>query len=95
MIFLSHNYNDKPIVEQVALKLSAIYGRDNVFYDSWSIQPGDGIIDKMEKGLTNCKFFFFFVSANSLNSNMVKMEWQNAIFKAAQSFIKVIPYSHG
>lgn len=91
MIFLSHNYNDKPVVEQIALKLRAIYGQQNVFYDSWSIQPGDGIIDKMEEGLTNCKFFFFFVSINSLQSNMVKMEWQNAIFKAAQNSIKFIP----
>ena len=91
MIFLSHNFNDKAVVEQVALKLRAIYGQDNVFYDSWSIQPGDGIIDKMEEGLNNCKFFFFFISNNSLKSNMVKMEWQNAIFKAAQNAIKFIP----
>lgn len=91
MIFLSHNKKDKPVVEQVALKLRAIYGQDIVFYDSWSIQPGDGIIDKMEEGLTNCKFFFFFVSINSLQSDMVKMEWQNAIFKAAQNSIKFIP----
>lgn len=91
MIFLSHNYRDKPVIEQIALKLRAIYGQENVFYDSWSIQPGDGIIDKMEEGLTNCKFFFFFVSNNSLKSNMVKMEWQNAIFKAAQNSIKFIP----
>lgn len=91
MIFLSQNKKDKPVVEQVALKLRAIYGQDNVFYDSWSIQPGDGIIDKIKEGLTNCKFFFFFVSINSLQSDMVKMEWQNAIFKAAQNSIKFIP----
>lgn len=58
MIFLSHNKNDKPVVEQVALRLRNIYGQEKVFYDSWSIQPGEGIIDKMEKGLTNCKYFF-------------------------------------
>ena len=91
MIFLSHNWKDKPIVEQVALRLRDIFGQNNVFYDSWSIQPGDGIIDKMNEGLSNCQFFFFFVSANSLASNMVKMEWQNAIFKAAQNAIKFVP----
>ncbi len=91
MIFLSHNYKDKPVVEQVAIKLKEIYGQDNIFYDSWSIQPGDGIIDKMNEGLTNCKFFFFFVSANSLNSKMVQLEWKNALFKAAQNEIKFIP----
>lgn len=91
MIFLSHNFQDKAVVEQVALKLRSIYGQNNVFYDSWSIQPGDGIIDKMEEGLNNCKFFFFFVSKNSLQSEMVKMEWQNAIFNAARQAIKFIP----
>lgn len=91
MIFLSHNYKDKPVIEQVALRLRDIYGQNNVFYDSWSIQPGDGIIDKMNEGLTNCKFFFFFISQNSLNSSMVKLEWQNALFKAAQNRIQFIP----
>lgn len=91
MIFLSHNSEDKPVVEQVALKLKAIYGQDKVFYDSWSIQPGDGIIDKMEEGLTSCRYFFYFVSANSLKSNMVKLEWQNALFNAAQKRIQFIP----
>lgn len=77
MIFISHNKKDKPVVEPIAIKLAEIFGQDNIFYDSWSIQPGDGIIDKMNEGLSKCKFFFYFVSANSLNSSMVKMEWQN------------------
>ena len=91
MIFLSHNYNDKPVVEQIALKLSTVYGQSNVFYDSWSIQPGQGIIDKMNEGLTNCRYFLFFISKNSLTSEMVKLEWQNALFKAAQNRILFIP----
>lgn len=90
MIFLSHNKNDKQIVEQVALQLRKIYGQEKIFYDSWSIQPGEGIIDKMNEGLTKCKYFFYFVSSNSLKSNMVKMEWQNALFKAATGAIKFI-----
>lgn len=92
MIFISHNSKDKPVVEQVALRLANIYGSGNVFYDSWSIQPGDGIIDKMEEGLSKCKFFFFFVSANSLNSKMVKLEWQNMLMRKANNpSIKFIP----
>ena len=91
MIFLSHNSKDKGIVEPFANRLAEVFGRDNVFYDSWSIQPGDGIIDKMESGLRDAKYFFFFVSANSLQSNMVKLEWQNAIMKASNGNIKFIP----
>lgn len=90
-IFLSHNYKDKAIIEPIAVKLALIYGKENVFYDAWSIQPGDGIIDKMNNGLLECDFFFFFVSKNSLQSNMVKLEWQNALFKATRNAIKLIP----
>ncbi|MEZ9465074.1 toll/interleukin-1 receptor domain-containing protein [Vibrio splendidus] len=91
MIFLSHNFNDKAVVEQVALKLAAVFGTDKVFYDSWSIQPGDGIIDRMSSGLSECKYFFFFVSENSLKSKMVTLEWQNAVMLATNGQCKLIP----
>ena len=90
-IFISHNYNDKAIIEPIAVKLASLYGSENIFYDSWSIQPGEGIIDKMNEGLFECDFFFFFVSKNSLQSNMVKLEWQNALFKATKNTVKLIP----
>lgn len=91
MIFLSHNYKDKPVVEQIALSLMQIFGKNQVFYDSWSIQPGDGIIDKMNKGLNDCQLFLFFVSKNSLQSKMVELEWQNAVMKATQGTTKIVP----
>lgn len=47
MIFLSHNKEDKYQIEPIAMALKNMYGEERVFYDSWSIQPGDGIIDKM------------------------------------------------
>ena len=91
MIFLSHNHKDKPVVEQIALRLRTIFPKEDIFYDSWSIQPGDGIIDKMNEGLANCRLFLFFVSKNSLQSEMVKLEWQNALLKATKGHAKIIP----
>lgn len=90
-IFLSHNRHDKPLVEAVAVKLADIFGQEQVFYDSWSIQPGDGIIDRMNKGLAAPEFVFFFVSANSLASGMVSLEWQNALYKASSGKTRIIP----
>ena len=90
-IFISHNSKDKPQVEHFASALSKVYGRDSVFYDSWSIQPGDGIIDKMNSGLSTCDFFVFFLSKNSLTSQMVKLEWQNALMASAQGEMRFIP----
>lgn len=90
MIFLSHNCKDKPVVRQIAQTLESVYGQENVFYDEWSIQPGDSIIENMNQGLEKCKYFFFFVSQNSLVSNMVKLEWQAALIKINSS-LKFIP----
>ena len=91
MIFLSHTSADKHLVDSIAQRLVAVYGTDNVFYDSWSIQPGDGIIDKMNIGLEKCQYFLFFVSEKSLESKMVSLEWQNALYKKAREGIKFIP----
>jgi len=91
MIFLSHNSKDKVLVEPIAVRLRNLFGQDLIFYDSWSIQPGDGIIDKMDSGLKYCQYFFLFISRNSLDSKMVKLEWQNALFRAAQGELKIIP----
>lgn len=91
MIFLSHNHNDKPVVEPIAIRLSGIFGQDKVFYDSWAIQPGDGIIQKMNEGMSSPEFVFFFVSATSLASKMVEIEWQNALFKSTKGECKIIP----
>src|SRR5690242_3748225 len=71
-IFLSHTKADKPLVEQIANRLAKLYGQESIFYDSWSIQPGDGIIERMNTGVHEASIFFFFVSANSLASNMVE-----------------------
>lgn len=91
MIFISHTHADKPLIETMAVKLASVFGQDSVFYDSWSIQPGDGIITKMNDALAKCKFFFFFVSKRSLTSKMVELEWQNAIIKATKGDAKLIP----
>jgi hypothetical protein len=92
VIFFSHTSADKPLIEPIAIQFLQIFGQENIFYDSWSIQPGDGIIDKMSEGMSNCKFFFFFVSKKSLDSSMVQLEWQNMLMRASNNRdIKFIP----
>lgn len=91
MIFLSLNYLDRPTVEPIAIQLSTVYGMEKVFYDGWSVQPCEGIVGKNDQVLEKCEFFFFFVSKNSLDSNLVKLEWQNAIYKATQNKARIIP----
>ncbi|WP_175057313.1 toll/interleukin-1 receptor domain-containing protein [Streptococcus salivarius] len=91
MIFISHNHKDKPLVDMIARQLEISFGRDNIFYDSWSIQPGDSIIGKMNEGLQQTSIFFYFLSQNSLNSQMVSREWQSALISAINQELKFIP----
>jgi hypothetical protein len=88
---LSHNQFDKDVVGPIAIQLANKYGKDNVFYDSWTIQPGDSIIGSMSEGIKKCKYFFFFISENSLKSALVNMEWQTALMKSTKEGIKFIP----
>ena len=45
----------------------------------------------MNEGLTQCRLFLLFVSKHSLQSNMVKLEWQNALLKANRGEAKIVP----
>lgn len=82
---------DKPVVEEIAIRLRTFFPAKDIFYDSWSIQPGDGIIDRMNDALAQCKLFLFFVSKNSLQSKMVELEWQNALYAATKGGMKIVP----
>lgn len=90
-IFISHTSTDKAVVGPIAEALSGIFGKGSVFYDSWSIRPGDGIIDRMNFGLEECDFFFLFISKRSLTSEMVKMEWQNALMARGKQGMTFVP----
>lgn len=91
MIFISHNHKDKDVVQPVANILATTFGTENVFYDSWSIQPGDSIIDKMNQGIAKTTCFLLFLSNNALSSEAVKLEWQSTLFKSLGTDIKIIP----
>ena len=65
MIFISYNHQDQYLVDMIARRLEIEFGRDNIFYDRWSIQPGQSIIGQMDQGLENYTTFFFMLSHNS------------------------------
>lgn len=91
MIFISYNHNDEQLVDMVARRLELEFGRNNIFYDKWSIQPGDSIIGKMNEWIEKFTTFFYFLSPNSLNSKMVTKEWQSALTKSINENLKFVP----
>ena len=91
MIFISYNHNDEEIVDRIVKRLDIEFGRKNIFYDKWSIQPGDSIIGKMNEGIEKADVFFYFLSSNSLKSKMVSREWQSALMQSINDRLKFIP----
>lgn len=89
-IFISYNHNDDVLIDTITRRLELEFGRDNIFYDAWSMQPGDSIIGKMNQGLGEFTTFFFFVSKNSLNSKMVSLEWQTALNRSINNDLKFV-----
>lgn len=64
--FLSHRSTDKPIVEHVALALEGLEVK--VWYDSWSILPGDSLPGSIREALQSSEFIVFFASSQSLDA---------------------------
>lgn len=91
MIFISYNHRDSNIVEPIAVELKDIFGQDAVFYDKWSIRPGDSIVGSMDEALEKCGLFLFFISKNSIDSNMVKLEWQTALNVSTDKNVRFVP----
>lgn len=91
MIFISHSHKDKGYVDAIAQQLAETFGQQHVFYDSWSIQPGESIIGQMNTGLEACSHFFFFVSEHSKASYAAGLEWQGALFRAGSGNLKFVP----
>lgn len=71
-IFLSHNSNDKPVVEDIGKWLT---DKDyTVWLDKWCMTPGDSLIEKIGEGIESSDKLVVFLSENSVDANWVKKE---------------------
>lgn len=89
-MFISYNHRDEQIVDTIARRLALEFGNNNIFYDKWSIQPGESIVGQMNDGLEKFDTFFLFLSPNSINSNMVGLEWRAALNRAVNNNLKFV-----
>lgn len=71
-VFISHSSKDKAFAERLAHDLRAA-GLD-IWYDSYEIQVGDTILDRIDQGLSNCDYMIIILSPESVVSWMVRQE---------------------
>jgi len=78
-VFITYNHKDKEFAERLALELVR---RDiKVWKDSWRIGVGDSLIQKIQQGLEDVRFFCVIFSRNSLQSEWVKRELTAALLR--------------
>lgn len=76
-IFLSHNSADKEFVRKLStdLKKAGI----EFWLDEVEMKVGDSLIDRISKGIGNCKYLAVVLSPHSVNSEWVKREVEIAL----------------
>ncbi|WP_338286520.1 toll/interleukin-1 receptor domain-containing protein [Luteolibacter sp. LG18] len=82
VVFLSHSSKDKPFVRQLAADLTN--AGVTVWLDERRILVGDSIVEKIGQGLAESDFFLIVLSENSVVSEWVKRELNNALFKEVE-----------
>ncbi|HCE1980937.1 toll/interleukin-1 receptor domain-containing protein [Vibrio parahaemolyticus] len=81
-VFISHSSHDKPFVRKLAAAL--LSEGFPVWLDSWELQLGDSLIDKIYDGLTESSFVIVVLSENALKSGWVDRELNAALAKEQQ-----------
>jgi hypothetical protein len=71
-VFLSHSAKDKPVVRDLARRLTADGLR--VWFDESQIRPGDSIPAKIEDGLENSRILILCMSAAAFGSDWTQLE---------------------
>jgi hypothetical protein len=89
-VFVSHSSKDKSIVDRIVsdLKNHGI----SVWYDKFEIKAGDNIVEKVNEGLRDSKYFLIILSPNAICSSWVTEEMSFAVLQQiALKDIFVIP----
>ena len=91
-VFLSHNPKDKPRVRALAEELRAAGLR--VWFDEWTLKPGDDIYMAIERGLEAARAQVLCLSPASLGSEWVALERSTVLFRdpsnAGRRFIPLL-----
>lgn len=82
-VFISHNYNDKPLARKIARALN-MYGVET-WIDEAEIRVGDSLIKKISEGIEHVDYLIALISQSSINSEWVNRELDIAINKEIEN----------
>jgi hypothetical protein len=89
-VFVSHRGTDATEAERLASRL-----RDaghEVWLDSWKLEAGASIVDRINDGLKNATHLILCYSSSGIDTEWIKREWQPALaLQLAGQGVKIIP----
>lgn len=89
-VFISYSSKDRAMAERIATALRAV--SLDVWFDSWEIQPGDGILQKIEDGLTQNDIILILLSPHAVDSTWVRKELDTALMRQLSGqHVTIIP----
>ena len=89
-LFISHSHADKPFVRNLANDCRA--SNLSVWVDEAELLIGDSLIHKIQEAIDKTRYFLVVVSANSVNSNWVQRELEQAMeLEITSRTVKVLP----
>ena len=90
LAFISHNRADKPLAEEIGIRLVA--EGSGVWFDKWEIAPGDSIVGKINDGLARTTHALVLWSKNAAASRWVESELAAALARANEDgSVRIIP----
>lgn len=88
--FMSHSSKDKPFINQLASDLTE--QGITVWIDEQMIKVGDSIVEKISQGLAESDYFLLALSENSVGSEWVRRELNQALVKEIEArAVKILP----
>jgi hypothetical protein len=89
-IFISHNKKQKSIARLLAMAL--VEHGENVWFDEWTLRPGDSLVGGIEDGLAKANVFVIIWSADAAESKWVGTEMRAYLRRRVDdASLRIIP----
>lgn len=89
-IFLCHSHKDKLLCAEPLANDLQDHGL-KVWYASWSISPGDSIMEKISRGIRESDCIIVLLTPHSLQSQWVQTELELAFDHCTKEGVRIIP----
>ena len=89
-VFISYSHTDKEAAETLALNL--VQAKQNVWIDTWELNAGDSLIERIEGALGGADAILVLLSESSVNSEWCKKELRTGLLRELEEkAVLVIP----